>query len=133
MGHAILVDPQLVLVGSEPRRVAVDDFPVHEQCRRRSLVPYLDVQLVFASRDGKRLGHTKLQLAVECQIELTFGDNGDGLFLTEGEGLAEFHGNVVRVLFPERRKHGSALRATVIEDVAQPYLEVARIPYPCRK
>ena len=86
---------------------------------------------MVASRDGKRLGHAKLQFAVERQIILTLGGNADSLFPFQGEGFAEFYRDVVGVLFPKRRKHGSPFRTTVIEDVAQPYLEVSWIPNPC--
>ena len=80
VGHPILVYPQLVFVGSLPRAVAVNGRPIYEQGGGSGLVPYLQVQLVVASRDGKCLWHTKLQLAVERQIILTLGGNADSLF-----------------------------------------------------
>ena len=48
------------------------------------------------------------------------------------ECLAELHRYIVGVLFPEWWEHGTTLCAAVVEDVAEPYLEIARIPYPGR-
>ncbi len=77
MGHAVLVYPQLVFVGRQPRAVATDAFSIYKQSRWCRLVPHLDIQFVVALGDD---GHTKLQLAVERQIILTLGGNADSLF-----------------------------------------------------
>ena len=131
VSNAILVNPQFVLVGDQPSGVSTDGFTLDVEGRGRGLVPHLQVQLVVALRHDKGLWHAKLQFAVECQIELTFSGNADGLVTFQGEGFRKFYRDVVGVLLPEGGEHGSPLRTTVIEDVAQPYLEIARIPYPC--
>ena len=127
--NALHADYEVTL--REGKSFAVDSFPIHEQGWGRGLVPHLQIQLMLAFRHDKGLGHAKLQFAVESQIKLTLGGNTDRLFPFKGESFAEFYRDVVGVLLPEGRKHRSPLRTTVIEDVAQPYFEVARIPYPC--
>ena len=98
-------------------------------------------QPVLAGRNGEEvmtvavgadsaLRHRQ-QLPVEGHIQLSFGGDGDGLCTIEVDSLRELHRHIVGVLLPERRKHRATLRAAVIENISQPDIEVAGIPYPC--
>ena len=93
------------------------------------MVPDFDVELVFAGGNCVFLGR-ELEFTVDGEIILAFGGNSDCLLMVESESLRELDGDIVRVLLPERWKHGTALGATVVEDVAEPDFEVARIPDP---
>jgi hypothetical protein len=64
---------------------------------------------------------------------LPFTSNGDGFGVVEGKRLRELYCHIVGILFPKRRKHGTTFSSAVVEDVAQPYLEIARIPDPSGK
>ena len=129
MGDAVLVNPKLVLVGGEPTGISMDGIAVDEEGWRRGLVPNLDVELVLASGDGVFFSR-KLEFAVDGEVELAFDSNGNRLPVVESESLRELNGDVMAILFPKRGKHGAALGAAVIEDVAEPDFEVARIPDP---
>ena len=94
------------------------------------MIPNLDVQLVIAGRDGVFLSR-KLKLAVEGEVELAFGSDGDGLFVIEGKCLRELYRYVVTILLPKGRKHSAALGTTVVKNIAEPNLEIAWIPDPC--
>ena len=93
------------------------------------MVPDLDIELVFADGDGVFFSR-KLEFAVDGEVELAFDSNGNRLPVVENESLRELNGDVMAILFPKRGKHGAALGAAVIEDVAEPDFEVARIPDP---
>ena len=93
------------------------------------MIPYLDVQLMLSGRDVISMGG-KLQLTIDGKVELPFTVDGDGFCFCQCECLAELHRYIVGVLFPEWWEHGTTLCAAVVEDVAEPYLEIARIPYP---
>ena len=129
MSDAVLINPEFVLVGGEPGGVGVDGVTSDEEGGWSGLIPNLDVQLVIAGRDGVFLSR-KLKLAVEGEVELAFGSDGDGLFMIEGKCLRELYRYVVTILLPKGRKHSAALGTTIIEDVAEPDFEIARIPNP---
>ena len=81
MCHTILVNPQFVLVGSQPGGVGLDGLAIDEEGWGSGLVPHLQVEFVFASRHLKSFGLPELEFAIECQIELSLASDSDGLSL----------------------------------------------------
>ena len=71
-----------------------------------------------------------LELAIKGEVVLAFDGDGNSFLVVEGKGFRELYRHVVTVLLPERGEHRTALRAAVVEDVAEPYFEVAGIPDP---
>ena len=118
VSHAILVNPYLILIGGQPRRVCLDGIAINKQSWRGSLVPHLQVQFVLTLWHDKSLRHTKLQLAVEHKVKTAFGGYRDGLRMSQVDHRGEFHSGPMRVLFPERREHGAPFRSPVVETVA---------------
>ena len=130
-GLAAFVYPLLVLVGHLPRAVRVYRLPIDKQGRRSGLVPHLDVQMVCPCREMEAIRHTKLQLAVELDVELAFSRDIDVLRFCQFQLLTKFHSHVVAIHLPERGKECSTLGAATIHLIAQPYFIVTGIPYPC--
>ena len=64
MRHAILVNPQLVLVSGKPCRVRLDGLAIDEERWRRGLIPHFQIQFMFTLRHEERLGLSELQLSV---------------------------------------------------------------------
>ena len=64
----------------------MDGCAFDEEGRGRRLVPYLQVELVLASRNPIG-GSRKLQLTINGEVVLPLTSDGDGLLLFEGKGL----------------------------------------------
>ena len=85
---------------------------------------------MLACRQGELIRHSELELAVKLHVVFTLSCNLDLLRLGKVELLAELHSHKMAVGFPERGKECSPLGTVVVHPVAEPYLIVARIPYP---
>ena len=131
MGLAILVNPDLVLIGGEPTAIRLDGLAVDVEGGWGGRVVYLDVHMVLSTGDKEGVGHAKLQVSVNLQAELSFGYDAHLLGVRQADGLRELHRRPVGILLPEWGKHRTTLGAAVVETVSQPYLKVAGIPYPC--
>ena len=73
---------------------------------------------------------TKLQFAVEFDVEDTLHRKGNLLVGCQIHLGREFDRHIVAVGLPEGREEGAALGAAVVHLVAEPNLVVARIPDP---
>ena len=91
MGHAVLVDPYLILISSQPRRIGVNRVALHEERWRCGLIPYLEIEPVLTGGNLKLLRLAKLQLAVEHEIEAAFGSNHDGFSMSQVDHRGKFH------------------------------------------
>ena len=131
VSHTVLVNPNFVFVSGKPRRITLYRSSFNKQCWRCCLIMNLYVEAVLSGRHGEFARHAKLQFSVEHQVEVALGGDGYRFLPVEVHLCRKFHSRVVAVLFPERREHSSTLRSTVVELIAEPHLEVARIPYPC--
>ena len=96
----------------------MDGCALHEKSWRSSLIPYLEIKTVFTGGNVKLMRFSELQLAVEHEVKTAFGGYRDGLCMSQVDHRGEFHSGPMRVLFPERREHGTPFRSPIVETVA---------------
>ena len=90
-----------------------------------------DVYFVFPWLYSDLLGHSKEHLAIDFDVVFAFSAYLDCLRRRKTDLCRELDCDIVAVLLPEWREVCSSVSPSVVHLVAEPYFEVARIPYPC--
>ena len=128
---AAFVYPFLVFESNFPGSITAESFALQKETGRRGLIMYLDVDFVFSGGQFKFLRHTEKHLAINLDIVVAFHLEQDIFVLGQIDFGRKFYGDVMTVLFPERRKIRAAVGTTIVHVVAQPDFVITGKPYPC--